>query len=444
MFRAAVLSSHRHFRSHRVALVAALCLAGAVSGAEPPVTDTHFHPCPFGEADLCIALGEMLPEMDRAGVTTTWVFGLQHQLDSDPGDIGRWASKNTCDLVAPMTFPSELDSSQTSMDRCREIHKALGGKRPFHYNDPCAKPGWPLAPNTRADEWIFEQYVALPDAAKARIKPFLSYLDFDDPCARDASGERKNLAYVKAMDRKYPGVIHGFAEHNLNKIVLYTHNACRPDADAFRRCSRGLMRYIAKSRRPLGLHFDLETVEGESFGKILLDFAKRHRRNLIVWLHGGIAPEVSDRLTAREHIAVMEAFLDTAPGDRYVELSWWNGFFRRLDPSVLERDQFGWPVPRDFEAEKALYRKFFLQHRDQLLFGSDQVSLFYDELVVDGLKLHAGYDDNYRKEIEKEQNALRDLIPPDTPEGAAWWQAVMSGNAERILEGIVWEEARGD
>ena len=414
----------------------------ATLGAEP-VTDTHFHPCPFGEKSQCVALADMIPEMDSVGIQTAWVFGLQHQLLSDPGDLAQWPRTNSCPLVEPMTFPGEADASQPSIERCREIHRALDGRRPFHYNDPCAKPGWPVAPNSRADEWIFGQYVELPEEAKARIKPFRSYLDFDDPCARDENGERRNLAYVQAMDRKYPGVIHGFAEHNLNKIVLYSHDSCRPDAKQLRRCSRGLMKYIAPSQRPLGIHFDLEDVLGNSFQEILLGFARKHPKNVLIWLHGGIAPEVSDRLTAREHIAAMEAFLATSPGKRYVELSWWNGFFRRLDPEALEKDQFGWPIDRNLEAERELYRQFFYRHRKSLLFGSDQVSLFYDEMVVDGLKLHAGYDDNYRKEISKQQQALRELIDLETPEGKELWNSILHGNAQRILDNIVWSEAMG-
>ncbi|MEO1088123.1 MAG: hypothetical protein AAFY88_28145, partial [Acidobacteriota bacterium] len=196
-----------------IAFVLAAAAIAAASVDAQPVVDTHFHPCPFGEEDQCVALADMLPEMDKAGVETAWVFGLQHQMLEDPGAIETWRSA-ACPLVAPSIFPGGVDPEEPSIERCRQIHGALDGQRPFHYNDPCAKPGWPVAPNARADEWIFSRYVELPDDAKARIKPFLSYLDIDAPCAREENRDRRNLTYVQAMDRKYPGVVHGFAEHN--------------------------------------------------------------------------------------------------------------------------------------------------------------------------------------------------------------------------------------
>jgi hypothetical protein len=38
-------------------------------------------------------------------------------------------------------------------------------------------------------------------------------------------------------------------------------------------------------------------------GIIITRIAKKYRKNIIVWDHGGIAPEVSPYLTAVEHIA---------------------------------------------------------------------------------------------------------------------------------------------
>ena len=131
-------------------------------------------------------------------------------------------------------------------------------------------------------------------------------------------------------------------------------------------------------------------IRGRSYKRTLLSFGSRYRRNVIIWMHGGIAPEVTNRLSAEEHIAMMEAFLATSPGRRYIELSWPDGFYRRLNEEALSTDQRGWPIERDFEAEKQIYADFLSKHRDELLFGSDQVSLGYDELRVDGVLVHAG------------------------------------------------------
>jgi hypothetical protein len=194
------------------------------SVAQNTLTDVHFHHCSFSHA--CVPLDRMADEMDKAGVATAWIFGLQHQLRPNPGTLEDWPATNRCTLATPMTHPGDPD-----IDTCKQIHAALvqQGKRPFHYNDACANPGWPVAPNSQADETILSQYASLPPEKQQRLKPFLSYLNFDAPCARNAAGENMNLAYVKAMDRKYPRMIFGFAEHNLNKQALFTHDACRPD-----------------------------------------------------------------------------------------------------------------------------------------------------------------------------------------------------------------------
>ena len=420
-----------------------VALAYALAAPAAQVTDTHFHACPFGESDQCVALSEMLPVMDESGVETVWVFGLQHQLVSNPGDIGHWPAQAACAPVEPMILPGSFDESQPSIEQCQEIHAQLGGERPFHYNDPCAKPGWPVAPNRRADEWIFGQHAGLSDEAKGRIKPFLSYLNFGDPCARSPEGGSANLAYVKSMDEKYPRSIFGFAEHNLNKLALYSHNSCKPSLDGWRRCSRRLMNYIARSNRPIGVHLDIMDIRGRSYKRTLLSFGSRYRRNVIIWMHGGIAPEVTNRLSAEEHIAMMEAFLATSPGRRYIELSWPDGFYRRLNEEALSTDQRGWPIERDFEAEKQLYADFLSKHRDELLFGSDQVSLGYDELRVDGVLVHAAYDDDYRKTLDQQNQALRMLIDTSTPDGEALWQAILSDNASRIIAEIDWSAAAG-
>ena len=140
---------------------------------------------------------------------------------------------------------------------------------------------------------------------------------------------------------------------------------------------------------------------------------------------------------------MMEAFLATSPGRRYIELSWPDGFYRRLNEEALSTDQRGWPIERDFEAEKQLYADFLSKHRDELLFGSDQVSLGYDELRVDGVLVHAAYDDDYRKTPDQQNQALRMLIDTSTPDGEALWQAILSDNASRIIAEIDWSAAAG-
>jgi hypothetical protein len=44
---------------------------------------------------------------------------------------------------------------------------------------------------------------------------------------------------------------------------------------------------------------------------------------LQIWDHGGFAPEVDKRLSAKDHIGLLDAWLKTAPvGQRYVDVSW--------------------------------------------------------------------------------------------------------------------------
>lgn len=404
------------------------------------ITDVHFHPCSFSHN--CVPLDRLVDEMDATGVTTSWVFGLQHQMLRDPGDIADWPSNNRCELTSPMVLPEEPD-----LATCQQIHAELveSGERPFHYSDPCAKPGWPLAPNDEADQAIFSQYQELSPEKKERIRPFLSYLNFDTPCAQTEAGENANLAYVKAMDQKYPGAIFGFAEHNLNKQVLFTHNVCRPDLNQWHACSDELMAYIAETRRPLGIHFDLLNDRGTSFEDLLIDFATAYPDVIMIWQHGGVAPEVTDRLTAEAHIAALERFLATSPGKRYVGLSWTNGFFRRLNADEMEEDQFGWPIERNSEADKAAYLLFMENNKQAVLFGSDQVSLFYGDTTVLDTKLHNAYEDGYKRTIETEKAVLRALVGSmgDWAEEGAAWKAIMHANADRIIEQIDWSKVAG-
>ena len=53
------------------------------------------------------------------------------------------------------------------------------------------------------------------------------------------------------------------------------------------------------------------------------------------------------------------------------------------------------------------------------------------------------YDDDYRKTLDQQNQALRMLIDTSTPDGEALWQAILSDNASRIIAEIDWSAAAG-
>jgi len=170
---------------------------------------------------------------------------------------------------------------------------------------------------------------------------------------------------------------------------MFTHGSFAPLVDdAWIECMKPVMTYLADSQRPIGFHMDIaEDNRSEDAFVGLMRVAKAFPDTRMIWHHGGISPEVSKTLSAREHIEKMKEFIASSPGNRYVELSWGRGFFLRLNPSQLgeEEVEAGVSKKRDFGADFAAYIDFLNENADGVLFGSDQVGLHFPITVSQDL-----------------------------------------------------------
>jgi hypothetical protein len=330
------------------------------------VNDTHFHPCSFSHH--CVPASRIVEEMDLAGVRDVALFGLQHTLVA-----GASPWKSSADGLDDVPFHYGNQGASPSGDQFTE---AKNERTERTYD------AWPVSPTIYADVHTALDLAAVKVDARERLHYYASGLRIES--AQPASGmpplewnscSRRgdfdaNLTYIRALDTLFPGLVEGFAEYNLNKVVLFRHGATAPDASSQElACWKPFMDYLASTQRPIGFHADLAPDQsGRSGFEKLLSVSKAFPQNEIVWLHGGSAPEASKGFHA-EHIKRMEEFLASAPGKRFVELSWPRGFFLALERACDDVAS----CARDL----ASYASFFEKNREALLFGSDQVSLFY-------------------------------------------------------------------
>ena len=384
--------------------------------ASAEMHDAHFHPCSF--SNFCPPVSELVQQQQLYGVGSAFVFGLQHNLMLGASP---WANL----LIEP------YDEDQLRL--------------PFHYADPGAKPstdptgpvpgiatlnrarldewprqaplvdyhGWPVYPTTLADWRTLTGYQAAGEAVTGRLYPFLSSIRLVHQeaqpdllygvCTRRNGSERTvNEELLDAMDTLFPGAIHGFAEYNLNKVVLFAHDSFAPEIDdAWIACMTPIMRRLADTGRPIGFHMDLADDQAGLAGyDKLTRVAQAFPETRMIWHHGGSAPEAPNTLSAKAHIGLMEAYLATSPGNRYIDLSWPNGFFLRLNPAFLGDTEIdpvtGATVPRDWPQDFADYMSFLNAHSQSLMFGSDQVAVDFpgsnsENLIGTGFINHAAY-----------------------------------------------------
>lgn len=373
---------------------------GPLGDTMTQIFDVHFHPCAF--SNMCTSVDDIVKEQQRYSLSGAFIFGLQHNLMRG---LSPWA-KAVSDMYDVTTMPI-----------------------PFHYNDPGARPsdaegavppleqvnkhradlglppvdlyeGWLVYPTTLADWHTISTFAKSSDAVKKSLFPFVSSMRLEKTeagspllygvCTKSQATSRYwNEDLLRAFDTLFPGAVYGYAEYNLNKVVMFSHGSFAPLVDdEWIECMKPVMTYLADSQRPIGFHMDIaEDNRSEDAFESLMRVAEAFPDTLMIWHHGGISPEVSKTLSAREHIEKMKAFIASSPGKRYVELSWGRGFFLRLNPSQLgeEEVEAGVTKKRDFGADFAAYMDFLNENADIVLFGSDQVGLHFPITVSQDL-----------------------------------------------------------
>lgn len=374
--------------------------AGPLGDTMTQIFDVHFHPCAF--SNLCTPVDVIVQEQQRYSLSGAFIFGLQHNLMRG---LSPWAKAVS------------------------EMYDVTKMPIPFHYNDPGARPskdagaippleqvnkhradlalppvdlyeGWLVYPTTLADWQTISTYAKSPEATKKALFPFVSSIRLEKTeagspllygvCDKNPLTSRYwNEDLLRAFDTLFPGAVRGYAEYNLNKVIMFSHGSFAPLVDdEWLGCMKPVMTYIADSQRPIGFHMDLaEDNRQEEAFKGLMRVAEAFPDTLMIWHHGGISPEVEKTLSAREHIEKMKTFIASSPGKRYVELSWGRGFFLRLNPSQLGPEEIdaGETKPRDFGADFAAYMDFLNENADIVLFGSDQVGLHFPITVSQDL-----------------------------------------------------------
>jgi hypothetical protein len=367
------------------------------TAADEAMNDAHFHPCSF--SNFCPPILEVADQQARYGARTAFVFGLQHNLMPGAGPWAKAVRQSYDTGVFRLPFHYADPGARSSYD----ASGATPGLVPLNgarQTDWLPQPplvdyhAWPVYPTTLADWHTMTGFQKAGDALRGRLFPFLSSLRLEQQSAvsnllygvctkRPASDRYINEELLDAMDILFPGIIRGYAEYNLNKVVLFTHDAFAPQVDdSWITCMTPLMKRLADSNRPIGFHMDLANDQAgvAGFDK-LMRVAKAFPRTPIIWHHGGSAPEAGNTLSAKAHIAMMKAFLATSPGNRYIDLSWPNGFFLRLNPDRLGDQEInpdnGQLVPRNWPQDYAAYMEFINAYSQSLMFGSDQVAVNY-------------------------------------------------------------------
>jgi|GEM_PF-6712787 len=342
------------------------------------ISDTHFHPCSFSHH--CAPLARVVEEMDRSGLKNAAVFGLQHTLVAGASP---WATGENGIEDVPFHYadqaalPSTLQHSPAANERTKTSYDA-----------------WSVSPTIYADLNNLLDYETLSAEQKTRLHPYASGFRIEafeggsaprerleyDACTQDG-GESLNLLYAKALDALFPAAVKGYAEYNLNKVVLFKHDAFAPAVSgSVLACWKPFMDYVAETGRPIGFHDDLANAQDGQHGFAkLMEVAKTFPKATIVWLHAGASPEATPAFSGAAHVKQMRDFLATSPGKRYVELSWPNGFFRAFEDACPVAQ--GGVQGAACRTSLAAYVNFFNENADKLLFGSDQVSLFYPEYI---------------------------------------------------------------
>ncbi|UQA58519.1 hypothetical protein [Polyangium aurulentum] len=373
---------------------------GPLGDATAPVFDVHFHPCAF--SNLCTSVDDIFKEQERHGLGGAFLFGLQHNLMRG---LSPWAKavSETYDVTKmPIPFhyndpgarPSDADGAVPPLDQVNEHREALGLAPVSSYD------GWLVYPTTLADWQTISTHAKSPENVKQSLFPFVSSMrlekiDADSDllygvCSTNPATSRSwNEDLLRAFDTLFPGSVYGYAEYNLNKVVMFSHGSFAPLVDdEWLGCMKPVMQYIATSGRPIGFHMDLAADNRNKDGfDSLMQVAEGFPDTVMIWHHGGISPEVAKTLSARDHIEKMQQFVASSPGKRYIELSWGRGFFLRLNPTQLgdEEIQGGMTQPRDHAADFAAYMSFLNENADSVLFGSDQVGLDFPIAVSQDL-----------------------------------------------------------
>ena len=374
--------------------------AGPLGDAMTQIFDVHFHPCAF--SNLCTPVDVIAQEQQRYSLSGAFIFGLQHNLMRGLSPWAKAVSEVYDVATMPIPFhyndpgarPSDAEGAVPPLDQVNK-HRADLGLPPVDLYE-----GWLVYPTTLADWRTLSTYAKSPDAIKKTLFPFVSSMRLEKTeagspllygvCTKNPATSRYwNEDLLRAFDTLFPGAVHGYAEYNLNKVVMFTHGSFAPLVDdEWIACMEPVMTYLADSQRPIGFHMDIaEDNRSEDAFVGLMRVAKAFPDTRMIWHHGGISPEVSKTLSAREHIEKMKEFIASSPGNRYVELSWGRGFFLRLNPSQLgeEEVEAGVSKKRDFGADFAAYIDFLNENADGVLFGSDQVGLHFPITVSQDL-----------------------------------------------------------
>jgi hypothetical protein len=432
---------------------------GPLGDGMTQIFDVHFHPCAF--SNLCTSVDTISKEQERYGLGGAFLFGLQHNLMRG---LSPWAKavSETYDVTKmPLPFhyndpgarPSDADGAVPPLDQVNERRETLGLTPVSGYE------GWLVYPTTLADWQTISMHAKSPDTIKQSLFPFVSSLRLEKTdsdgallygvCTTNPKTSRSwNEDLLRAFDTLFPGSVYGYAEYNLNKVVMFSHGSFAPLVDdEWLGCMKPAMDYIAKSARPIGFHVDLaaDNRDKDAF-ESLMQVAKSFPDTIMIWHHGGISPEVAKTLSAREHIEKMQEFISSSPGKRYVELSWGRGFFLRLNPSQLgdEEVEGGVTKPRDYGADFAAYMSFLNENADVVLFGSDQVGLHFpiavsqdldDMLFVNHVNYTQGqtYGSALREEIGLLTRATKDAEGGSALKPATVAK-IFAGNAQTLTE----------
>jgi hypothetical protein len=475
--------------------------------------DTHFHICSIGAH--CARLEDVTMDLARAGVKHAFVFGLQARMIPGAAPWALGELENTAYDATKFRMPFHYgdpgalslrmdDILATMQEQWQPLKERLKDKEDFSVGyqalmDPGGLPddehrpvdvehtataakfqhvGWPVWILSQADYYIFSEYNRIgkppsifPCMSGARTMKMQNNFGAQYGACENHPhwvDEKHNVADLMAYDTLFPETVHCMAEHNLNKEVLVERGqTTKFDLDIdheWMECQKDLFTYMAQTRRWIGFHCDVNNPEAYSR---LMRISEAFPDTMFVWEHGGISPNVPGHLATEKIIELYEVFIHSGRdrlmgAKRYVEMSWFNGFFLRFRDEIgnFESEKHykknGNRVadknlrnltPRDWHADMTLWVRFFNKYKDNILYGSDQVDIHYplhsSENLAGRTFLNHGtymtdvtYSDVHRKQLSAIEQMLK--MSEETLDAGVLEQ-IFYGNAKALADNVKFE-----